>query len=290
MKSLEEVIKYKLNFLPEGIEPFYAIQTYTPERGAYAIYKTKNAIFSNDSLSFLEDITPLFIYISSCDKYYREKGYGKFIDIAIALNMAGGYSFKLCSSHASGYNDDDLDEHKIAILKARANVKFSREGYCERYTKPFTVLLYGGFDFFLTVEERLLYGSLDFSLTDEEKLALQRLTEESRIEEKRLVLQRLVEERRIRERQETERRIRERQEAERRLEERRIKERQAEAEFLINGSRTFKLEQCVICLEKEPKVLFCNCGHFCICDECFVEKLNNCPVCKEKSTILRVIE
>ena len=88
------------------------------------------------------------------------------------------------------------------------------------------------------------------------------------------------------ERQEIERRIRVRQEAERQLEERRIKE----AEFLINGSRTFKLEQCVICLEKEPKVLFCNCGHFCICGECFVEKPNNCPVCKEKSTILRVIE
>ena len=53
MKSLEEVIKYKLNFLPEGIEPFYAIQTYTPERESYAIYKSKNVIFSNDSLSFL---------------------------------------------------------------------------------------------------------------------------------------------------------------------------------------------------------------------------------------------
>ena len=249
MKSLEEVIKYKLNFLPAGIEPFYAIQTYTPERGAYAIYKTKNAIFSNDSLSFLEDITPLFIYISSCDKYYREKGYGKFIDIAIALNMAGGYSFKLCSSHASGYNDDDLDEHKIAILKACANVKFSRQGYCERYTKPFTVILYGGFNFFLT---------------DEEKLALQRRLEE-----------RLAEERRIEERL---------------AEERRIKERQAEAELLINDSKTFKLEQCVICLEKEPKILFCNCGHICICDKCFVNKFNTCPVCKEKSTILRMIE
>ena len=33
MKSLEEVIKYKLNFLPEGAEPFYDIQTYTAERG-----------------------------------------------------------------------------------------------------------------------------------------------------------------------------------------------------------------------------------------------------------------
>ena len=58
----------------------------------------------------------------------------------------------------------------------------------------------------------------------------------------------------------------------------------------INHFRTFKLEQCVICLEKEPKVLFCNCGHICICDECFFKKLDNCPVCKEINTILRVIE
>ena len=257
MKSLEEVIKYKLNFLPEGIEPFYAIQTYTPERGAYAIYKTKNAIFSNDSLSFFEDITPLFIYISSCDKYYREKGYGKFIDIEIALNMAGGYSFKLCSSYASGYNDDDLDEHKIAILKARANVKFSREGYCERYTKPFTVvLLYGGFDFFLT----------------DEKLALQRRLEERLAEERRVEALILEEEALILE------------------EEALILEEEEEEELLINDSRTFKLEQCIICLEKEPKVLFCNCGHICIFDECFVKKLDNCPVCKKGNMTLRMIE
>ena len=79
MKSLEEVIKYKLNFLPKEIEPFYVIQAYATEgrKCSYDLYRTKNVIFSNDSLSFLEDITPLFIYISSCYKYYRENGYGK---------------------------------------------------------------------------------------------------------------------------------------------------------------------------------------------------------------------
>ena len=91
MKSLEEVIKYKLNFLPEGAEPFYDIQTYTAERGTnpspsfYRIYSTKNPIFSNDSYSFLDDITPLFIYISSCEKYHRENGHGKIDRIHIAL-------------------------------------------------------------------------------------------------------------------------------------------------------------------------------------------------------------
>ena len=93
MKSLEEVIKYKLNFLPKETEPFYAIQTYTAERGTdppptfYNIYKPKNPIFSNDSYSFMEDITPLFIYISSCEKYYRENGHGKIDSITIKLIM-----------------------------------------------------------------------------------------------------------------------------------------------------------------------------------------------------------
>ena len=91
MRSLEEVIKYKLNFLPKGIDPFYAIQTYTARRGpnpppsSYDIYETKDNIFSNDSFSFMEDITPLFIYISSCDKYYRENGHGKIECIYIYL-------------------------------------------------------------------------------------------------------------------------------------------------------------------------------------------------------------
>ena len=84
MKSLEEVIKYKLNFLPLETEPFYAFQTCTVERGMdpppsfYNIYRTKNPVFFfNDSHSFMEDITPLFIYISSCDRYYRENDHKK---------------------------------------------------------------------------------------------------------------------------------------------------------------------------------------------------------------------
>ena len=52
MKSLHEVIKYKLNFLPEVNDPFYAIPTYTAARGAHArqhpydLYLTKNNVFS----------------------------------------------------------------------------------------------------------------------------------------------------------------------------------------------------------------------------------------------------
>ena len=54
--------------------------------------------------------------------------------------------------------------------------------------------------------------------------------------------------------------------------------------------KTFKSDQCVICLEEEPKVLFCNCGHICICEKCATHRYDNCPDCKKENTILRIIK
>ena len=36
----------------------------------------------------------------------------------------------------------------------------------------------------------------------------------------------------------------------------------------INADQTFKSNECVICLTNLPNVLFCNCGHLAICEEC----------------------
>ena len=59
----------------------------------------------------------------------------------------------------------------------------------------------------------------------------------------------------------------------------------------INTKQTFKSVECVICLTNTPNVLFCNCGHLCICIECDkVKSLNTCPVCKTENTIKRTIE
>ena len=58
----------------------------------------------------------------------------------------------------------------------------------------------------------------------------------------------------------------------------------------ISNFKTFKVEQCVICLGNIPNVLFCNCGHICICETCNVNEFTNCPMCKKESTILRIIE
>ena len=59
----------------------------------------------------------------------------------------------------------------------------------------------------------------------------------------------------------------------------------------INETKTYKTDECVICLENKNNVLFCNCGHICVCKKCIeIKRLNKCPVCKTKNTILRIIE
>ena len=60
---------------------------------------------------------------------------------------------------------------------------------------------------------------------------------------------------------------------------------------VINTEQTFLSDECVICLNNPPTVLFCNCGHIAICVECNKTKsLNNCPICKTENTIKRMIE
>ena len=59
----------------------------------------------------------------------------------------------------------------------------------------------------------------------------------------------------------------------------------------INPTKIFKSEECVICLFNPPKVLFCNCGHLCLCTECGeIKSLSACPICKTENEIIRVIE
>ena len=64
-----------------------------------------------------------------------------------------------------------------------------------------------------------------------------------------------------------------------------------EEETVINTSQIFKSEECVICLSTKPNILFCNCGHLCLCKECNeIKNLKKCPICKTENTILRIVE
>ena len=60
---------------------------------------------------------------------------------------------------------------------------------------------------------------------------------------------------------------------------------------IINPSKIFKSEECIICLENKPIILFCNCGHIPICTECYkLKSLSACPVCKTQNEIIRMLE
>ena len=60
---------------------------------------------------------------------------------------------------------------------------------------------------------------------------------------------------------------------------------------IINSSKSFKSNECVICLTNPPNVLFCNCGHLCLCSECDKLKISNkCPICKTENEVIRTLE
>ena len=58
----------------------------------------------------------------------------------------------------------------------------------------------------------------------------------------------------------------------------------------INADKSFKSDECVICLINLPNVLFCNCGHIAMCLECDKTKsLKKCQICKTENTIKRTL-
>ena len=58
----------------------------------------------------------------------------------------------------------------------------------------------------------------------------------------------------------------------------------------INERETFKNKQCMVCLQKPPNVLFCNCGHLSVCSDCFPgSRENKCVVCKTENITIRIL-
>ena len=47
--------------------------------------------------------------------------------------------------------------------------------------------------------------------------------------------------------------------------------------------KTFKEDQCVICFDRKPNVLFNECNHICVCNKCEETRpLTQCPCCRTK--------
>ena len=60
---------------------------------------------------------------------------------------------------------------------------------------------------------------------------------------------------------------------------------------VINLFKIFKYDECIICLNEKPNVLFCNCGHLCECVKCYKIKTPSiCPICKMDNEIIRITE
>ena len=58
----------------------------------------------------------------------------------------------------------------------------------------------------------------------------------------------------------------------------------------INTNKKFRTEECIICDDNIPNVIFCGCGHLCICEDCIKTYQNyKCPVCKHIDKNIRVI-
>ena len=166
----------------------------------------------------------------------------------------------------------DLNEHRISQFKERRNSFFSRVGYCVRYIAPFKILFKGYFNHFRTEEERLEFER-EIRESEEAYYNYYGYTTNINSEEEPFLFQR-----------------QRREVVDPSYSDSDDNDDEEKEELSINDFKTFKLEQCVICLEEEPKVLFCNCGHLCICEKCLVHRYDNCPVCKKENIILRIIE
>ena len=60
---------------------------------------------------------------------------------------------------------------------------------------------------------------------------------------------------------------------------------------MLNSIKTFNTEVCQICQENQPSILFCVCGHICICGECIKKyESASCPVCKTYNEYVRKIK
>ena len=53
----------------------------------------------------------------------------------------------------------------------------------------------------------------------------------------------------------------------------------------------FKEDNCIVCMENKPNILFCNCGHLVICSNCFQSYNDNkCIKCRKINNIIKSIE
>ena len=60
---------------------------------------------------------------------------------------------------------------------------------------------------------------------------------------------------------------------------------------LTNSLRIFDSKECQVCLENPTSILFCICGHICMCGDCIKKYQSGaCPICKTYNEYVRKIK
>ena len=218
MKSLEETIKQKCKFLG-NIEVPYALYNLPVSNfltNKLDLFVSNDNVKSNNSITLLEEMTPLVIYIFSCIIYNGHHFDFDNITIKIVFEQS-----EITLNNFICLDQSFLFDSPVQLINESIEQIKNSEHYVS-FLNSFRFEIWIDVETFIEEEEE-----------EEEK----------------------------------------------------------EEPININELKTFKIEECVICLENKNNVLFCNCGHICVCDKCIVlKKLSKCPVCKTENTILRVIE
>ena len=221
LETLERVIKQKRKFLGNTKPEEYRRVQFDYSfnfRSRYLIYVSNTTIETANGITLLEEMKPLFVYISSCVLYERlhlTRG-----ELYIKTNFLNLYTGDTTVISFLGINF----ENPLVTIQRRIDY-IIRSIYYITYQKPLRVEIF--------LKGRIINNNIVHNYP-------------STLENNAIT---------------------------------------------INEIKTYKTDECIICLENKNNVFFCNCGHICVCKKCIeIERLTKCPVCKTKNTILRIIE
>ena len=278
LKTLERVIKQKCKFLGNTNDSEYRWAKFNARFGSKRlIYVSNTTIETANIKTLLEEMEPLYVYIISYVLYKRLHFTWKNLRMKINFRT-------MISADTDDFCFHEEEAYKSPLGDIRSQIKYiEEEEKCYiSFQKPLRIEI----RFDRRKQQEVFYTQINQSDSDDSSDE-ENLQSDREIQEEVEATQSYSGNSGDEENLQIDREIQEEVEASQSYSD---DSKDEEEELSINNFKTFKSDQCVICLEEKPKVLFCNCGHLCICEKCFVHRFDNCPVCKKENTIVRIIE
>ena len=237
MKSLERVIKQKCKFLGNTTDPeeYRRLQVVSNAELEHLLYMSNTTIETANVITLLEEMKPLFVYITSCVLYER-----------LQLTWKGFYiRIRFLNTYLGDNNDiefwTNIYENPLGSIQDRIDLYKTVCPYHMSYKKPLRVEI--------LFKSKIINNNIEHNIDSDDNYDNSDHNDDSDHKD----------------------------DSDNKIEP-------------INDIKTFKNYLCTICLERIPNVLFCLCGHICICEKCNeIKKLNSCPICKTENNILRII-